>query len=505
MAMTSIEKIEASQNSIHIYLREGGTVPGRYTVLERAPYETEEATLKKGGIPCREERGEGQRLRLSFQRFVHEEDRLYHCFSVMETCGDEKRRLGGPCCVTDMDAVSAWDYAYPTASTLKGLQVKRLEDGLKLGLGHAALNMNLPCILQAQNSGDAIIYRLGDREFYFNRAYMEAMDAKIKALTNQGVVVNLIIINRREWHGAWGDPALDSVLMHPCLHPEGVVSAFHVTNRDAFAYYQACLEFLSQRYMRPDGRYGRVCGWIIGNEVNAQWIYSNAGEMELSSFVREYTLALRTAFYAVRKYYAQARVYVSLDHCWNMTNEDQPLRFYKGLEFITAMNRIIREEGDFYWCMAYHPYPQDLSRADFWNDELAWDGFDTGKITYKNIEVLPAFLAQESFLCRGERRRIILSEQGVCSGRTPEEEALQADAFVLAYEKIVRIPEIDSFIYHSHIDEKQEGLYLGLLAEDGRRKAIYDCFAAVDGPRGEELFRAARERVGEENCRKIKL
>ena len=43
MAMTSIEKIEASQNSIHIYLREGGTVPGRYTVLERAPYETEEA------------------------------------------------------------------------------------------------------------------------------------------------------------------------------------------------------------------------------------------------------------------------------------------------------------------------------------------------------------------------------------------------------------------------------------------------------------------------------
>lgn len=186
MAMTSIEKIEASQNSIHIYLREGGTVPGRYTVLERAPYETEEATLKKGGIPCREERGEGQRLRLSFQRFVHEEDRLYHCFSVMETCGDEKRRLEGPCCVTDMDAVSAWDYAYPTASTLKGLQVKRLEDGLKLGLGHAALNMNLPCILQAQNSGDAIIYRLGDRGVLFQQSLYGSHGCKNKGVDESG-------------------------------------------------------------------------------------------------------------------------------------------------------------------------------------------------------------------------------------------------------------------------------------------------------------------------------
>lgn len=505
MVMTSIEKIEADQNNIHIYVREGGAVPDRYIVVDRAPYETEETAIKRGGVSCQEERKEEQRLRFSCQRFVHGEDRLYHRFSVMEVCDGEERRLEGPCYVTHMDAVSQWNYPYPSAPTVKGLQVKILEDGLKLGLGHVALNMNLPCILQAQNSNDAIVYRLGNREFYFNRAYMQAMDAKIKALTNQGVVVNLIIINRREWHGVWGDPALGPVLMHPCLHPEGVVSAFYVTNRDAFAYYQACLEFLSQRYMRPDGRYGRVCGWIIGNEVNAQWIYSNAGEMELSSFLQEYTVALRTAFYAVRKYYTQARVYVSLDHCWNMTNENQPLRYYKGLEFITAMHRIVRKEGDFYWCVAYHPYPQDLSRADFWNDELAWDRFDTGKITYKNIEVLPAFLAQKSFLCQGERRRIILSEQGVCSGQTPDEEALQADAFVLAYEKIARIPEIDSFIYHSHIDEKQEGLYLGLLSENGRRKAIYDCFAAIDGPRGEVMFRAARERVGKENCRKIKL
>ena len=166
---------------------------------------------------------------------------------------------------------------------------------------------------------------------------------------------------------------------------------------------------------------------------------------------------------------------------WNQIYVDSVS--YTHLALLDALQRNVQAEGDFDWGVAYHPFPEDLKRADFWNDTTAIQSFDTGKITFRNVEILAAYLKQKQFLHRGKIRHIILSEQGLCSGDTPEGERLQADAFVLAFHKIKAISEIEAFIYHSHLDEKNEGLLLGLLAEDGRRKPIYDCFSAIDGPR----------------------
>lgn len=436
-----------------------------------------------------------------FDRFTREKDLIYRKIFIYRETPDGLLQLEGPC--YSEQAVAQWDYAYPRAHTKKGLQVKVLEDALELGLGHAALNVNLPCIVQATGENDAIVFRFEGRDFFFNRGYMQMLDHKIKTLSDRNVVINLIIINRAEWHGVWGDPVLTPLFIHPNFHTDGVVSAFHVTQEDALTHYRACLEFLAERYMRPDRPYGRACGWIIGNEVNAPWIYSNCGETEMTEFASEYQIALRNAFQAVRKYYAQARVYISLDHCWNLLLEPNDRRFYRGRDLLETLHGNICQEGDFDWGVAYHPFPEDLSKADFWNDKTAWRSFDTGKITFKNIEVLPAYLSQKRFLYAGKRRRIILSEQGLCSGRSPEEEQLQADAFVLAYRKIQGISEIDAFIYHSHIDEHNEGLFLGLLADNERKKPIYQCFAKIDGPEEPAMFAQACAHAGEQAVRAI--
>lgn len=507
MSAFCVEKIMVDRERVCINILGTAMSEGvQFGVEFRAPYETpEHPNLEEYTIEFIRDESEQMHVRISFSRIQAERDLLYCKLFVYEIRDGVALRIPGPCYAELRKAGSEWDYPYPVASTIKGLQVKTFENVRELGLGYAALNVNLPCIVQASDENRAIAFPCMGRLYYFNRAYMEQLDGRIKMLSDGGTVVDLIILTRAEWHGVWGDPVLTPLLLHPRLDPKGIVSAFHVTAEESLMLYIACMEFLAERYMRSDEKYGRACGWIIGNEVNAQWIYCNCGETDMDTFLSEYQIALRCAFYAVRKHYAQARVYISLDHCWNMLLKPNEKHFYRGKALLDALQRNIRTEGDFDWGVAYHPFPEDLKRADFWNDATAMQSFDTGKITFRNVEILAAYLKQKQFLYRGRIRHIILSEQGLCSGGTPEGERLQADAFVLAFYKVKAIPEIEAFIYHSHLDEKNEGLLLGLLAEDGRRKPIYDCFASIDGPEGAKLFHAACMRVGKENCRKIGL
>jgi hypothetical protein len=169
-------------------------------------------------------------------------------------------------------------------------------------------------------------------------------------------------------------------------------------------------------------------------------------------------------------------------------------------------------KGDFHWNIAYHPYPENLERVDFWNDQTATDSFDTKKITFKNIQVLTYFLSQNYYLFKGKRRHIILSEQGLNSKENEESEKLQAAAYCLAYNKILNTGGIDSFIYHSHVDNKDEyGLNLGLWRRNKKSnlmnkayttKPIYQIFRNIDGPERKELMKWAAGIIGGDNWTK---
>src|SRR6185503_5308339 len=98
-----------------------------------------------------------------------------------------------------------------------------------------------------------------------------------------------------------------------------------------------------------------------------------------------------------------------------------------------------------------------------WNDDKAFDTLDTPLITFKNIEVLTRYMRQPHLLFEGRIRHIILSEQGLNSEETDESERIQAAAYALAYWKIVRTNGIEAFIYHAHVDHREEfGLNLGI-------------------------------------------
>ena len=383
-------------------------------------------------------------------------------------------------------------FPYPVVDTKKGLQVVDYADAKVLGVRHSAINVNEgDFLMPAPEEGNTIEFEHDGRIFYFRKSHVESMDKTFIGLTEIGCVITFILLNSPHWHCDI-DPAFWDIIKHPAYTGKaddgtGLISAFNLVTEEGLAYYRAFIAFLTERYTRDDRAFGRVVGMIVGNEVDAGYIWCNAGEMDMETYVREYATALRVTWQTAATVYSGMRIYVSLDHFWTIPMNGEHLRYYKPRDMLVYLNELALEEGQIPWHIAYHPYPEDLNYPDFWNDKLATPDDDAPIITFKNLEVLARFIYREEFLLDGERRRIILSEQGFNSHWTPESEVLQACAYGRAYRKVMEIPEIDSFILHAHHDNRFEfGLNLGLWRrkKDGdgmdAPKPMYYVFKAID-------------------------
>ena len=378
---------------------------------------------------------------------------------------------------------------YPVTESKKGLQVTMVHDAINLGVKHAALNVNLGAfVMTAPEEGNTIPYTFDGEEFYFNRRVVEANDARVRELTQAGVIITYILLNSQNWGPDKTPDDLWEIIRHPGFCEGGRISAFNMRNERAVRYYMAWIAFLTDRYTLPDAPYGRAVGHIVGNEVNSGFEWCNMGEATMEQYVYDYTVALRLCWQVSTSVWSGARTYISLDHFWTGSNFDaNPNRFYGSKFVLEELVRLGNEEGQIGWNVAHHPYPENLCFPDFWNDQTATDDENTYRITFKNLEVLAQFLYREDVLFKGQRRRIILSEQGFNSHNTATSEILQAMAYGKAYRKCMEIPEIDSFILHAHQDNKFEfGLNLGLWRRRPESsvpdspKPIYFVFRDID-------------------------
>ncbi len=381
------------------------------------------------------------------------------------------------------------DFPYPTTQSKKGLQVTMVHDAISLGVKHAALNVNLGSFLWCEPvEGDTIPYSFDGEEFYFRRGVVEQNDARVRELTDAGVIITYILLNSHSWGGVQTPDDLWEIIKHPGFCQGGRISAFNLHNKRAVRYYMAWIAFLTDRYTLPDAPYGRAVGHIVGNEVNSGFEWCNMGEVSMEQYVYDYTASLRLCWQVSTAVWSGARTYISLDHFWTGSNFDaNPNRFYGSKFVLEELVRLGKTEGEIGWNVAHHPYPENLCFPDFWNDATAADDPDTYRITFKNLEVLAKFLYKTDCLFRGERRRIILSEQGFNSHNTATSEVLQAMAYGKAYRKVMEIPEIDSFILHAHQDNEAEfGLNLGLWRRRPESsvpdtpKPIYYVFRDID-------------------------
>lgn len=474
------------------------------TVLELAPFQhLDEATHSTFPKPA----SRLENSSLAIPRFDGERDRLYSGFAlVLDGAASGPIRF-----VEKSEAVSLNRDPYPDVKSKKGLQVQQVDDAIALGVKHAALNFNLAQMVALEPAPNDFSWKMDGQTFSFRRGYVEHLDQLIKTYSEAGATVSLILLNYVS-----SNDKLNKLLLHPGYDKAcpNHLSAFNTSTAEAVSHFTASMEFLAARYSEAGYPHGRVVNYIVGNEVNSHWYWANMGRVSMEQFAADYLRAVRLCHTAVRKYSSSARVFISLEHHWNIRypgcDEKQG---FAGEPFVKYFNVLAMAGGNFDWHIAYHPYPESLFNPRTWNDKSATFAQDTPRITFKNLEMLPLYLQRSELLFDGKPRRIILSEQGFHSDGTPEGELAQAAGYCYAYYKADQLPEIDSFILHRHVDHGHEGgLNLGLWRRDTNspsasmplsKKPIYEVFRAADTPEWEKAFEFALPIIGIKSWKEI--
>ncbi len=391
---------------------------------------------------------------------------------------------------------------YPKPASKKGLQVQMVDDALALGIRHAGLNCHLASLVELAPKPDSIRFSFEGQDYFFRPGAVGALDGQVKPLSDHGVVISLILLNYEN-----RDEALNAIFMHPRYargEKHNRMSAYNTETADGVRYLRAVVAFLAERYSPPDAPHGRVWNYIVGNEVNSHWWWSNMGRATPAEVADNYERTTRIVYEVVHAQLTNARVFISLEHHWGIRYPPgAPDQSCAGRELVGAFARLSRERGDFPWNIAFHPYPENLGDPRFWKDKSATTADDTPRITFKNLEILMRFLARPEMQFAGAQRRVILSEQGFHCMDTPDGEQLQAAAYAGAWVKVARLDGIDSFILHRHVDHAHEGLNLGLwthkpdtVSTPDRHRPMYDVFKAADTPEWEKAFAFALPIIG---------
>ncbi len=377
---------------------------------------------------------------------------------------------------------------YPTKPSPKGIQVQMIPDALELGAHHAGLNLTLHGLLSpaTEIKPGQLTAAADGHVFALNERYVQAMDRQIKPLSDRGMVVTLILITYRS-----PDERIRALTVHPQADPaKGTTMAANTVTTEGRACYKALTDFIARRWCSTETSYGRVWGWVIGNEVNSHHEWHQMGPATVAQVATQYEDQVRLAWTSLRRHSAHARVYLSMEHHWNSQGHPDPLRACSGRSLLEAFARRAKERGDFDWHLAFHPYPSNLRDPRTWLDKVTFDD-DTRKVTFKNLEVLTKKLAAPELLLDGKPRRLSLTEQGFDVTKRPEALAEQAAAYAYAWEKIRRLDgAIDAFLYHRHVDHAKEGgLRFGLwsnlpgtISEPDQKRPIWHLLQAADTP-----------------------
>ncbi len=447
-------------------------------------------------------RGEASRLRATIPRFEGSFDRLFAKYRL--SSGDGKETFGAPQYVTDFSALPRGKNTLGAVASKKGITcLLDVADGVALGCAQVNENIHIGGLLDLESPEPKAHFTYEGRTVGLHPAGVALLDKHLKAAHQNGQRVTGILLNNVRTNTPASSP-----LVHPLTDPARVPigpSAFNTATEEGVFYYRAIIHWLVERYTREDASFGLLSGLVIGNEMQSHWSWYHLGNVDSKIVIREYAAALRVADLATRSMHEHFSIYVSLEHHWLMSASEDPTKGFSGLEAISGIQRISTEGGNFPWGLAFHPYPQNLFKAEFWNDRSAPLRFDAPRITFHNLEVLPAFLGQPEFLFEGKIRAIALTEQGFHCPDDEGGEMIQAAAFALAWKKVQALPAIESFLYHRHVDHPNEGgLHLGLLAHDGssnvngigKKRVIWSVFQSAGTEQEDSAFAFALPIVG---------
>ena len=227
--------------------------------------------------------------------------------------------------------------------------------------------------------------------------------------------------------------------------------------------------------------FGQVDNFIIGNEVNAWWLwnYMNCGSNDV--FMQEYAKAFRIMYNGIKSENANANVYTCIDHQWARAEASY---YVSGQSFLSTLNTLIKSEGNVDWRVAVHPYNAPLYAPNAWEtSKNVSHSQSTPYVTMANIDVLTDYLCTADMLSpTGAVRSVKCSEVGYTSANG---EQLQAASLVYAYLVAENNSHIDGLVVSRESDDVidiAQGMASGLCGLDGAHKMGYDFYKNAADP-----------------------
>lgn len=370
---------------------------------------------------------------------------------------------------------------------LGGFHAGKLTSDLDdLGIGAVTVNVVITSFMREADGVGRTPFSHGGKQWYVDQRAVASLDRTAGEAAKRGIIVSAIILVPLGHNAPAGSYA--KVVAHPDAIATAHFAMPNLNSREGAEAYAAALAFLTDRYGPSDAKQGRIHHYILHNEVDMGWQWTNAGEQPMRAYLEMYYRSMRMAHILARRHDPHAKAFISLTHHWA---KPAGRYGYPSRDLLETLLAFCRVEGDFDWGIAHHPYPQDLRNPRVWADSQPTFAFDTPKITLKNIEVLDAWVRQPHVLFRGKSVRTVhLSEQGLNSPEyTPRSLAEQAAGMAYAWNKIRDLSSIEAFQYHNWVDNRHEGgLRIGLrrFPDDPDQphgpKPIYEVYRAIGTP-----------------------
>lgn len=390
----------------------------------------------------------GKSFTVTMKRFVPARegiryDRVFSKWAVVKVDGD-KQVLDSHARYADEVAPKASPAALPLRNK-KGFGAGDTDlyfsDCKEMNVGSITMNVVLNNYITGEGSG----YSYGGKEYSLGPV-KDYVDYVTQKASETGLVVSAIILCQT--NSIFKDPE----------NAGGNYTMPNLTTAKAFNLYAAALEHMASTHCTQGNR---ISHWIMHNEVDFANEWTNMGDQPMMRYLDRYIKSMRICYNIARQYDQNASVLGSYTHCWTVADGN-----YAPKKMLEATVAYSEAEGDFRWGVAYHPYPQNLTKPSFWIDDTqATYSLNSKYVTFKNLEVIDAWIRQKENLYKGTTKRVLfLSEQGTNSPSYSESDlTLQAAGGAWAWKKVSKLDGIDAIQWHNWADNKAEGgLRIGL-------------------------------------------
>lgn len=393
-------------------------------------------------------------------------------------------QMGKSIYLSNPEALAGNQDAYPELASKKGLLLDPTMLGTPeltdLGVKHTIYNIPLSHIMgeTADPTFPTITYTYRGKNYQFNGAAINGYDGLFTYLTDMGMSSTAVVLND------WNEEHLE--LIHPEARKQvegAYYYMFNTAEENGVRTLEAVASFLAERY--SSGEHGMVHSWVIANEINQNRVWNYMDTRDVVHYTETFERSMRIFYQAVKSHYAGGRVYFSIDHAWN-SNEGDNKSFFNGRDVLEAFNTAALAHGNYDWGIAIHPYPEPLTRVNYWSQEYDKTR-EAPHLSVMNLNVLTDMLSEEAYLDRsGEVRSVTITELGFSSGSG---ERLQAAAFAYCYYIVEANPYVDAFLMNRQTDAPEEvkaGLSFGVYEYDHTGKYIKDVFRYIDTDRAKD-------------------